>query len=382
MITTISYFGYCNGDISFIISIYIIVITILIYLITKVVKNIKNNPYSYKNVRTLGLIIFISIPVLFNLAFFIYDYIYGYYNSINRILTTIQDDISMFLIFMLPIAFIITILIFISNIKLLRKEGKTWRNMLGVILGSFLCIFTISVTFLNIITIGVNYELYLFTNYFYNLIFMLILYFYSILLSTIIIGVRAAKKIPEFNKDYIIILGCKIRNDGTLTNLLKSRADRAIEFAKMQKDATGKDIIFVPSGGKGNDEVIAEGEAIKNYLLQNGISKEKILVENKSKNTYENIKFSNELIKNQNTNAKIAFSTTNYHVFRTGILATEQNLEMEGIGAKTKRYYWINAFIREFVATIVSEKKVHIKIVSIIAIIMFIFTLIAFLSLL
>ena len=382
MITTISYFGYCNGDISFIISMYIIVITILIYLITKVVKNIKNNPYSYKNVRTLGLIIFISIPVLFNLAFFIYDYIYGYYNSINRILTTIQDDISMFLIFMLPIAFIITILIFISNIKLLRKEGKTWRNMLGVILGSFLCIFTIAVTFLNIITIGVNYELYLFTNYFYNLVFMLILYFYSILLSTIIIGVRAAKKIPEFNKDYIIILGCKIRNDGTLTKLLKSRADRAIEFAKMQKDATGKDIIFVPSGGKGNDEVIAEGEAIKNYLIQNGISKEKILVENKSKNTYENIKFSNELIKNQNTNAKIAFSTTNYHVFRTGILATEQNLEMEGIGAKTKRYYWINAFIREFVATIVSEKKVHIKIVSIIAIIMFIFTLIAFLSLL
>lgn len=382
MITTISYFGYCNGDISFIISMYIIVITILIYLSIKVVKNIKNKPYSYKNVRTLGLIIFICIPVFFNLAFFIYDYTYGYYNSIDKLLTTIQDDISMFLLFILPIAFILTILILISNLKLLKKEGKTWKNMLGTILGSFICIFTLTITFLNIISTGVNDNFYLFTNCFYNLLFMLILYFYSIFLSTIIISVKAAKKIPEFNKDYIIILGCKIRNDGTLTNLLKSRVDRAIEFAKMQKDATGKDIIFVPSGGKGNDEVIAEGEAIKNYLLQNGISKEKILVENKSKNTYENIKFSNELIKNQNTNAKIAFSTTNYHVFRTGILATEQNLEMEGIGAKTKRYYWINAFIREFVATIVSEKKVHIKIVSIIAIIMFIFTLIAFLSLL
>ena len=37
--------------------------------------------------------------------------------------------------------------------------------------------------------------------------------------------------------------------------------------------------------------------------------------------------------------ANIAFSTTNYHVFRAGAIAYDQNVKMEGIGAKTKSYF-------------------------------------------
>ena len=36
---------------------------------------------------------------------------------------------------------------------------------------------------------------------------------------------------------------------------------------------------------------------------------------------------------------------------------------MEGIGSPTKRYFWINAFVREFVATIVSERKRHLHVI-------------------
>ena len=129
----------------------------------------------------------------------------------------------------------------------------------------------------------------------------------------------------------------------------------------MQKDATGKDLVFVASGGQGADEVISEAEAMKNYLLEQGFKEEQILVENKSKNTNENISFSNKLI--NNASAKIAFSTTNYHVFRAGVIASSQNIYAEGIGAKTKSYFWINAFIREFIATLFSEKKKHIAII-------------------
>ena len=63
-------------------------------------------------------------------------------------------------------------------------------------------------------------------------------------------GIKASRHIPEFDKDYIIILGCQIKSDGTLTKLLKARVDKAIEFSKKQKEKTGKDIIFIPSGGK------------------------------------------------------------------------------------------------------------------------------------
>lgn len=112
---------------------------------------------------------------------------------------------------------------------------------------------------------------------------------------------------------------------------------------------------------------------MKNYLLKQGINDDNILVEDKSKNTYENIKFSNNIIKEKLKNAKIAFSTTNYHVFRAGNIATKQNINIEGIGAKTKSYFWINAFIREFIATLFNEKKKHIAVVlSIILIAIFI----------
>ena len=58
--------------------------------------------------------------------------------------------------------------------------------------------------------------------------------------------------------------------------------------------------------------------------------------------------------------ANIAFSTTNYHVLRTGLIATSQDLLIDGIGSNTKSYFWINAFIREFIGTIYSERKKHI----------------------
>ena len=147
----------------------------------------------------------------------------------------------------------------------------------------------------------------------------------------------------------------------------------------MQKEYNNKNIIFIPSGGKGNDEIISEAQAMKNYLIEQGINKNKIILEDKSTNTYENIRNSNKIIKEENKKANIAFSTTNYHVFRTGIIAANQKILMEGIGSKTKAYYWINAFIREFVATLVSEKKSHIKVLVILMTILLINMLVLFL---
>lgn len=135
-----------------------------------------------------------------------------------------------------------------------------------------------------------------------------------------------------------------------------------------------KDIIFIPSGGQGTNEVISEAEAMKRYLIEQGVNNQQIIIENNSKNTYENIKYSYKLIKEQNKNSKIAFSTTNYHVFRARNIAFNQKIKLEGIGSKTKKYFWINAFIREFIATIYSEKRKHITILSIILLITIITT--------
>jgi uncharacterized SAM-binding protein YcdF (DUF218 family) len=156
----------------------------------------------------------------------------------------------------------------------------------------------------------------------------------------------------------MLILGCQINNDGTLTPLLRSRADKAVEFARAQKEKTGKELIFVPSGGKGPDEIIPEADAIKNYLLSLGIPEERILPENESTNTYENIRNSMELIrKHAGEDApKVAFSTTNYHVFRSGLYARRVKMKAQGMGAKTKWYFWPNASVREFVGLLTDHR--------------------------
>ena len=288
----------------------------------------------------------------------------------------------------LPLVIITSILITFSHIKLIKNEGFTWRNMLGIFIGLSLVLATIipnilSKIFENSTVINLSdkqhiaYYIYTFIELF---IYAVVSYIECIFISTIVLALISAKRIPRFDKDYIIILGCKIRKDGTLTPILKSRVDRAITFSKMQYEATGKDIIFVPSGGKGNDEGISEGEAIRNYLLNQGISNDNIIVENKSRSTYENIKFSYKLISKKNSNPNIAFSTTNFHVFRAGIIARKQGIKVEGIGAKTKAYFFINAFIREFIATLYSEKKNIYRVIILITVTVLIIITLTYIS--
>ena len=105
---------------------------------------------------------------------------------------------------------------------------------------------------------------------------------------------------------------------------------------------------------------------MKNYLIEQGIKKENILVENKSTSTIENMKYSNSIIIDNKEDAKISFSTTNYHVFRSGVIANECGIDCEGMGSKTKWYFYTNALIREFIANLVQERKRHIGLILLI----------------
>ena len=131
-----------------------------------------------------------------------------------------------------------------------------------------------------------------------------------------------------------------------------------------KKEATGKDLIFVPSGGQGPNEVISESESMKNYLLSKGIPEERILMEDQSTTTFENMKFSKEKIMAIDPNAKIAYSTTNYHVFRSGLFARRVKMRAQGIGARTKWYFWPNAAVREFVGLLTQHRGKQILILG------------------
>ena len=104
----------------------------------------------------------------------------------------------------------------------------------------------------------------------------------------------------------------------------------------------------MPSGGQGTDERISESLCMHNYLREQGVPEEHILMEDRSRNTYENMKFSKELIDKRNAAARVAYSTTNYHVFRSGMMARRVKMRAQGMGSKTKWYFWPNAAVREF----------------------------------
>ena len=373
--------GKCSGDIIVPISILILILAVLSIELRHYIKSVRNNLYQYKNITYLAIIIFLAFMFI-NQLIQITNY-KGLAYSIELIIKSVNT----FSKTILPLVIITSLLVTISHIKLLKREGFTWWNMLGVILGLLLIILTLTPNILSKVfensTVRIDdkttiiYYIYTFIELF---IYAVVSYLECIFISTIVLALISAKRIPKFDKDYIIILGCRIRKNGTLTPILKSRVDRAISFSKMQYDATGKDIIFIPSGGKGNDEVMSEAKAIHNYLLEQGINKNNIIVEDKSKNTYENIKFSYRLINKKNKGANIAFSTTNFHVFRAGIIATKQNIKIEGIGAKTKAYFSINAFIREFIATLYSEKKNIYRVIILITITVLIIITLTYIS--
>ena len=369
VITVNEYFGKSSAAsiIPFIISAYMLLI--LVYLIFHYRKGIRQTLYRYGNIRNLGWILFLSLMLVCRLPSLVSQG--GIADSVEKTLQSASN--IAFVAF--PVAFIVSVIVAFSNIRLMKKEGRNWKNMLGLILGILVCLGTVTpfilAEFLQSTTIvdvhdmnGIGHFVEMTVP---NTILVIVSYLECILCATAVLSVKAAKGIPAFDKDFILILGCQIKNDGTLTPLLKGRADRAIEFAKMQKENAGKNIVFIPCGGKGKDEVLPEAYAIKNYLISSGISDADIITEDKSVNTFENFQNAIKLIHEKSTiqNPKIAFSTTNYHVFRSGILAVEQGIAAEGIGSNTRSYFWINAFIREFGATLYAEWKKHLFAIAI-----------------
>ena len=96
---------------------------------------------------------------------------------------------------------------------------------------------------------------------------------------------------------------------------------------------------------------------MKRYLIEQGISEEQIMPETESTNTAENMRFSRLLIEERDKNAKVVFSTTNYHVFRSGVISRQAGFEPDGIGAPTKWYFWPNASVREFIGLLTENRK-------------------------
>jgi uncharacterized SAM-binding protein YcdF (DUF218 family) len=248
-------------------------------------------------------------------------------------------------------------LFILNGIIVWRRESHTLGNLLTLMIGILLMVIPIVFQLLN--RYIPNNQIILFMEKLgYSLqkyvIFWILAFLASYLLTKIVK--------PPLNQDYAIVLGAGLLAGSQVSPLLGSRIMAAVKFKNKQAQQTGKPMVLIMSGGKGSDEQLPEAEAMKIYAVTKGVPEQDILVENQSKNTYQNMLFSKQLVLEHHLNPqKGIFATNDYHVFRAAGFARLVGLQIDGIGAKTSGYFLPNAMIREYVAILLTHKKFHYR---------------------
>lgn len=335
----------------------------------------KKTLYSYANIVLIGGLLFNSVFLIVCTRFLLtipldtaVDFTY-FYESLLAFPRTFSYYAFFVILF-------ICVLLGISNVELIRHEGFRLHNALSLLVaglygGGTMAVYLIADKLYESIFVPLGLStnpVFIVLSTVIPLFLLLVLcYFECILAGTGILGWIAARAVPAYDKDYIIILGCSIDKRGGLLPLLRGRVNRAVRFAWEQEIATGKALRYVPSGGQGPNEIMSEGSAMGFYLMSHGAEEYEVIPEKQSRNTWENFCFSKKLIEEMTPHPKVAFATTNYHILRSGILANKAGLDAQGIAGDTKWYFWPNGFVREFFGILAMERKVHLRAVAVIA---------------
>lgn len=177
----------------------------------------------------------------------------------------------------------------------------------------------------------------------------LLLLSFSVVETNIILAAAKAYKEPS-KADYMIILGSRVRGEQpslTLQNRLNTGYSYAIRHPE---------IPIVVSGGQGPGENVSEAEAMKQYLTERGIPDSRIMMENRSSNTYENFQFSKALLAGKtDLNGKtLLVVTSDFHIFRSLKLAERAGLNASGLAAPTPGFTIPKSYMREYAAVIKS----------------------------
>lgn len=150
---------------------------------------------------------------------------------------------------------------------------------------------------------------------------------------------------PEDKADYVIVLGAQVKGS-TISRALKNRLDAALTY--LIKNSNTKVIV---SGGQGRGEDISEAEAMSRYLISKGIKADRIIKEDKSTNTFQNIKFSKNFMTIKEPH--IVLVTNSFHVFRATSIAKKQGItQVQGLGAPSDDLLTLSYYIREFFAVV------------------------------
>lgn len=170
--------------------------------------------------------------------------------------------------------------------------------------------------------------------------FAAVLFILALIISVFMI--KAAGSKPE-KASVLVVLGCRVKGE-TPSLMLEKRINAAYGYLAENPEA-----VAILSGGQGSDELISEAECMYRELVKKGISPERLILEDKSVNTRENIRNSFRIIAEKGLEGEaageIAIVTNEFHQYRAKLIARKEGKEVTAVTAKTMVFllptYWV-----------------------------------------
>ena len=149
----------------------------------------------------------------------------------------------------------------------------------------------------------------------------------------------------DYTEDVIIVLGSGIIDD-RVGPTLASRLDTALDNWHNNPDA-----YIIVTGGLGDRATVTEAEAMSRFLINRGVPAEKILLEDRSTSTYENLTFALEILDYHFPDGfRAVLVTSDFHIYRAAQTARYVGIDTSRVGAATRRRSWPANYTREMLA--------------------------------
>lgn len=145
---------------------------------------------------------------------------------------------------------------------------------------------------------------------------------------------------PVGDSDVIIVLGAQVKEDGTPSVALERRLTAALE-SYLEKPQ-----LIIVCGAQGINEPRAEGDVMRDWLIEKGVRPEDVVAETASFNTRENLVYARAIMEHRGLTQALVV-TSDYHVARALELCRQTGIAATGKGSPSKPEYFIKNHFRE-----------------------------------
>jgi uncharacterized SAM-binding protein YcdF (DUF218 family) len=190
---------------------------------------------------------------------------------------------------------------------------------------------------------------------------------YLVVLFGVLVGYSlstARRREAADGTNVVLVLGAPVRY-GQVMPLLARRLDTALQLYNEAKRNT----VIVVSGGRPTSSYGTEAKAMAHYLIERGVPADRVLLEDQSTTTRENIRFSKELVFSHakagpvtggGSGGKPVIVTSDFHVLRTANICRRNRLRATVVGAASSARGIRRSILREYALLLGDLWRLHI----------------------